>query len=189
MDLGENICVGNGSRCAWNLYHQMLVGAKAATTKYVATAEDDVLYSREHYHTQLPDDGVFLYDMNRWSIYTWTTPPLFSYKANRLVGHQMLCERDLLIETLEERFEKWPSPATLTERHLRFFGEPGRGKVERGLGLTRRKAQTFWSSMPSVVFTHEDAIGYMGTRKALGVFRSDWLLGWGTAEDVMSYYA
>ena len=36
MDFGENICVGDIGRSVYNIYKQVLIGARAAKTKYVA---------------------------------------------------------------------------------------------------------------------------------------------------------
>src|SRR3990167_3601524 len=49
LDFGDNICVGDIGHTYFNIYRQMLTGAKAARTKYVALAEDDTLYSPEHF--------------------------------------------------------------------------------------------------------------------------------------------
>src|SRR5574337_272588 len=65
--LGKNICVGDIGRSHLNIYRQILIGAKAAKTKYVALAEDDILYSWEHFHEHLPEKGKFAYDINKWS--------------------------------------------------------------------------------------------------------------------------
>src|SRR3989344_4238624 len=48
-----------------NIYKQMLRGAKLATTKYIAMADDDVLYPEEHFLFRPPTDG-FYYNHNRW---------------------------------------------------------------------------------------------------------------------------
>ena len=82
MDFGENICVGDIGRSVYNIYKQVLIGARAAKTKYVATAEDDVLYSPDHYLYK-PEPGTFAYDVNKWSIFTWYNPPIMSYRERR----------------------------------------------------------------------------------------------------------
>jgi hypothetical protein len=61
------------------IYRQVLEGAKQASTDYVAVAEDDVLYSPEHFKFR-PKPGHWGYNMNPWSIYTWGEP-IFTYKA------------------------------------------------------------------------------------------------------------
>ena len=61
------------------IYRNALAGAKEAKTKYIALAEDDVLYTPSHFEYR-PKSGVFGYNMNVWSIFTWDNPPIFSYK-------------------------------------------------------------------------------------------------------------
>src|SRR5437016_5786451 len=39
-----------------NIWVQLLKGAKTATTKFIAVAEDDVLYPKEHFEFRPPED-------------------------------------------------------------------------------------------------------------------------------------
>jgi len=45
-----NICLGDIGRSHLNIYWQILQGCKAAKTKWVAMAEDDILYSEQHFN-------------------------------------------------------------------------------------------------------------------------------------------
>ena len=47
-----NVCMGDIGRSHLNIYRQILEGCKAAKTKWVAMAEDDVLYSKQHFNFQ-----------------------------------------------------------------------------------------------------------------------------------------
>src|SRR3990167_5034053 len=47
-----NVCLGDIGRSHLNVYRQILEGCKAAKTKYVALAEDDILYSEQHFNPQ-----------------------------------------------------------------------------------------------------------------------------------------
>jgi hypothetical protein len=180
LDFGENILFPKG-QSAHNIYRQVLVGAKAAKTKYVAMAEDDILYSKEHF-MYTPPDGVFAYDMSRWSIYVWTKPPAYSIKR-RIVLSTMICPRELLIEALEERFAK------STDDNAPW-GEPGR--YERNIGVTVRDTIQYYARVPSIVFSHPDALGYQaqGDRKGLGEMRAYDIPVWGKASDLLDsiYY-
>ena len=184
LDLGQNICVGDIGRSYLNIYRQMLVGAKEAKTKYIAMAEDDVLYSFRHFVDFRPNDDEFAYDMSRWSIYTWTKPPLYSIKYRRS-NTTLLCPRDLFIEAMEERFRRWPDDSKV---NLGVWSEPG--KYERKLGVTKRKSVEYSSQVPCIVFSHEDAIGYdyQGKSKAVGFLKAYDIPVWGTAEHVLNYY-
>ena len=184
MDFGTNVCVGDTGRSHLNLYRQILIGSKAAKTKYVAMAEDDILYSYEHFHTRLPSPNTFLYNINKWSIFTWNHPAIFSYRE-RMVVNSLIAERDMLVDSLQERFDKYPDESKVELSH---WGDPGR--YEDKLGVTIRKTETFKSSVPNIVFSHPEAFGYLnlGNRKKLGPERVYELPIWGKAEDILRIY-
>ena len=184
-----NICIGEIGRSHLKLYNQILIGAKAAKTKYVAMAEDDILYHYNHYHSELPKSDYFLYDMNKWSIFTWIKPPQYHYR-DRLVVNQLIAPRDYLVDALEERFARVEElKKTKTEEHIiHYWGDPGR--YEKYLGVSERKVAHFFSSVPAIVFTHESAFGYLtqGSRKRIGNPRAYDIPVWGKAEDMLKIY-
>lgn len=177
----ENVVLGDIGRSHLNIYRQILEGTKRAKTPYVAMAEDDILYSYEHFHSQeilknlKPD--VFLYDMMKLSLFTWTTPQIFSFRTKRKVVNQLIAPRDYLIDALEERFK-------LVNPQLKFWGDPGR--YEEKLGVSPRKSFEVYCDNPSIVFSHPEAFGYLsqGTRKKHGDLRIIEVVGWGKASDV-----
>jgi hypothetical protein len=180
IDFGQNILFPKG-QSIHNIYRQILVGAKAAKTKYVAMAEDDILYSRDHF-LFTPPEGVFAYDMCKWSLYTWGNPPTFSLKLRKVLS-MMICNRELLIEAAEERFAKCTN-------ENENWGEFGR--YEENIGVTKRETCEYWSRMPSIIISHPDALGFgaHGTRKGLGFIRAYEVPNWGKASDVLNsvYY-
>ena len=64
MDLGENL-IDKEEPCYWNIYMQMLRAAKEAETPFVAMAEDDVLYSKEHFTEFRPREDQVSYNRSR----------------------------------------------------------------------------------------------------------------------------
>ena len=188
-----NVCVGDIGRSHFNIYWQILQGAKAAKTKFVAMAEDDILYSEPHFNfeyfvkPEMLDKQVFFFDMNKVSLFTWTKPPMFSFRSKRMVVNQLIAPRLMLIDAMEERFARkeellkqgWPD-----RKIMKYWGDPGR--YENHLGVTVRERYDYYSWVPSVVFTHEDAFGYLnhGKRKKLGDLRIIELADWGRAEDI-----
>lgn len=184
MKLGRNICVGEIGRSHLNIYRQILIGAKAAETPYVALAEDDILYPPSHFRIRPSSMEVFNYDVNKWSLYTWYKPPVFSYLDNTVV-HQLICARDYLIGDLEERFAKWPDESTL---NLSNWKDPGRR--ENRLNMTERRIERSMAEEPTIAFSHEDAFGFlnMGKKKAHGELKTTLLEPWGTAEEVLRLY-
>jgi len=187
-----NECIGDIGRSHLNIYKQMLIGAKIATTEYVALAEDDILYSYEHFHNEYigkyPDK--FLYDMNKVSMFSWIKPPLFSFRHDRMVVNQLIAPRKLFIEALEERFKRVEEllKTQPLEKIIKYWGDLGR--YERLLGVTVRPTKTFMCKMPSIVFSHVDAYGYLsqGKKKRLGDLRITSLQGWGDAETIYRLY-
>src|ERR1035437_2789075 len=104
MPIDNNIVVDLPRHQA-SIYRQVLIGAKAADTRFVAMAEDDVLYSPEHFKFR-PKEGHWGYNMNAWSIFTWGEP-MFTYKppGGRRNLNGLICDRQMLIDHLEERFK------------------------------------------------------------------------------------
>jgi len=192
-----NIVLNNIQRSHFNLYWQILQGCKAAKTKWVALAEDDILYSQSHFHfwyfvkPEFTEGEYFLYDMNKVSMFTWSRPPMFSFRFKRPVVNQLVAKRQMLIDAMEERFKRLEELRPLWEERkiLKFWGDPGR--YEGNLGVTVRKIYEYNSWVPSIVFSHEYAYGYefnQGKRKKLGDLRITALADWGSAEDILKLY-
>lgn len=183
MDLGKNICVGEIGASNINIYKQLLIGAKEANTKYIATAEDDTLYSESHFQYR-PSEGKFGYNMNKWSLFTWSKPPIFSNRG-RMTLNALIAPRKLLIEALEERFAKYPKDEMIP---LQFWGEVGR--YEKYLGVTVRPTEQFQSEIPIIMFNHPESLNYkqQGERKRLGIDRAFELPYWGKASEVIKLH-
>lgn len=183
MDLGKNICVGDIGQSNINIYKQVLIGAKETATEYVAMAEDDTLYHESHFKHR-PTGEVFAYNMNKWSIFTWSEPPIFSNRGRRTLN-ALIAPRKLLIEALEERFAKYPEDEMIP---LKFWGEPGR--YEKYLGVTVRPTERFESEIPIIMFSHPEALNYQqqGERKRLGMERLFKLPYWGEASEIVKLY-
>lgn len=180
-----------------NIYKQLMVGAMASETKYVAMAEDDILYSYDHFHSPEIDNwfstgqDIFLYDMNKVSLFTWTKPPMFSFRSKRRVVNQLICPAQMLSDYMNERFERvrflLESGKSL-ERILKIFGDPGR--YDNQLGVRERRSEEYYCDTPSIVFTHPKAYGFLnhGRRKKLGDIKIIELFDWGRAEDILKLW-
>lgn len=168
-----------------NIYRMVLAGAKIADTKFVACCEDDVLYSPQHFKFR-PKPGHWAYNMNAWNIYTWGEP-MFSYKApgGRRNLNGLICEREMLIEHLEERFRLWPDDSKID---IRIFGEPG--KYDNQLGTKPYPSEDFYTNPPNIVFSHQANLQFegLGTRKALGQIRATSIPYWGEAAKIRAMY-
>lgn len=185
MNFGTNIVVGDTPRNQANIYRQALTGAKAAKSEYIAIAEDDVLYSPEHFKFR-PKPGHWGYNMNTWSLFTWGTP-VFTYKppGGRRNLNGLICERQMFIDHLEQRFRLWSDDKDI---NINIFGEPG--KYDNQLGTTPHPSQDFYTNPPNIVFSHESNLQFqgLGTRKGLGQIRATEIPYWNRAEDIVQLY-
>lgn len=167
------------------IYRQVLFGAKEAKTKYVACCEDDVLYSPEHFKFR-PKPGHWGYNMNAWSIFTWGEP-MFTYKppGGRRNLNGLICERQMLVDYLEERFRLWPDDSKVD---IRIYGEPG--KNDNQLGTPAYPSQDFYCNPPNIVFSHQANLQFkgLGTRKGLGQIRATSIPYWGEASKIRGLY-
>ncbi len=182
MDWGLNV-IQTEPESSSNIYWQMLKGAKLATTPYIAIAEDDVLYCREHFMACRPPLDTFAYNMNRWSLYTWGEP-IFSYRY-RVGNFALIAPRELTIEALEERFAKHPS-GTPPDR----TGELGKWRTEKLLGLTHRKMMAYFTVCPIIQFSHDFGTGggQQGHKKRLSFMRAHEIPYWGRAEELVQKF-
>lgn len=167
-----------------NIYHQMLRGAKLATTGYVAVAEDDTLYSKEHFTFYRPEKDTFAYNQNRFALFTWGIPT-YSWR-NRKSNCSLIAPRKLMIEALEERFAKYPGDTMPKE----WIGELGRARVDKWLGVTVRKSVEVYSEVSIIQINHDDATEdrQKRHRKALGPMKAYDIPFWGKAEDLIKHY-
>ena len=148
------------------VYRNILMGCEAAETPYVACCEDDTLYVPEHF-TYRPADDTFAYNERRVVLTRELSADgrrreAFYYFRPRTQMAMGICRRELMIETLRERFAKYPEPPLdTTVAKKAGWGEPGR--YEKNLGLPRRPIERrAWTERPNVTFNHG---GLMGRRR------------------------
>jgi len=180
IDFGTNICVGEIEFSNYNVYKQILIGCKAAKTKYIACCEDDTLYNMEHF-SHRPPENTFSYNIHRLNI-TRQTDGFLYFLRNRCGMLMCIAHRDLIIDRLGERFAKFP---TLKGTPLKYFCiEPGRPKEKEGdLGFTMSNIDVFETVIPTVTFSHRGSLG--GKRKLMDSdIISDTNDYWGSAEDL-----
>jgi len=183
ISFGKNIVVEDEPSHV-NIYRDALLGVKEATTKYVSLCEDDVLYSKEHF-TYRPRSSVFGYDLAVWNIFTWGEPVFHRKETGRRNMYSLICERDIFIEAIEERFAKYPDDSKID---LGIWAEPS--KYERQLGVTVRDWEAYYSSVPLIAFSHQTALSYknLGTRKKQGHIKALDIPIWGKSENVIKLY-
>lgn len=182
LDFGINI-LQQGEKCPDTVYREMLRGAKLATTPFVAVAEDDTFYPKEHFTFYRPDKDTFAYNQNRFSLFTWGTPT-YNWRS-RKTNATLIAPRELMIEALEERFAKYPDP--IPER---IVGELGRPMVERNLKVTLRNSVEIYSEISVIQVCHEYGLDDRARRhrKALGPIKAYDIPFWGKASELLRNY-
>lgn len=166
-----------------NVYKQLLRGALAAKTEYIAVAEDDSLYPVDHFQYR-PEKGVFAYNQSHWSLFTWGEPT-YSWR-DRLGNYTLIAHREDVIEALTERFEKYPNGTPPDKT-----GEIGRWRTDTQLGLTRRKTEIFRTNTPIINICHQLGLDERASRKrkALGTLRAYDIPHYGHARDLIKKFA
>lgn len=180
LDFGVKNILQIGPKCLDTIYREMLRGAKLAETPYVAVAEDDTLYPKEHFSFYRPEKDTFAYNQNRLALFTWGTPT-YSWR-NRKTNATLIAPRELMIEALEDRFAKYPE--AIPEN---IVGELGRGMVERNLGVTLRNSIEVYSETSVIQVNHDAGSDDRARRhrKKLGPIKAYDIPHWGRAEDIV----
>lgn len=162
-----------------NMYWQLLQACYRAETEYIATAEDDVLYSKEHFNFYRPPANAVAYDMSRWSLFTWK--PVYNLKQ-RVSNCTLIAPRKYLIEALEERFAKY-SPEDFPP-HL--VSEVGR--YEENIGVSVRNMVKVYAEVPCIQLNHPNGTDSTEHRKKMGQIKAIDIPYWGAAEKIVQIY-
>jgi hypothetical protein len=128
IDLGHNVCVGEIGRSWLSLYKQMLAGLEVIDTDNVVIAEHDCLYTHEHLSYQINAKSIFWYNENHWLVQWHGNHPemegMYSYWPKRTALSQLVCSRDLLLESTREILGLIDNGLKVAQG-LHFYGEPG----------------------------------------------------------------
>jgi len=169
IDLGTNICVGEQPVSYTSEWKQLLIGLKAAKTKYVLAAEADCLYPSE-YFTFMPKEENMMYNYNNiWMV--WKRHRGFYKKYGYCEGAQM-CDREYWIKQLEPLLpEDWTSYERIAENMLvqKIFPE-------------RRE----WTGDPVISFKSGDGVSSRTTYD--NKTKTQELAPWGKLEDVKKIF-
>lgn len=172
----------------YNMYRQLLKAAKLATTPFIATAESDTLYPKEHFTFFRPKMDEVAYDMTRWTLFTWR-PDFYSLRY-RISNCTLIAPREYLIDALEERYgdNAKISPELSKER----VSEVGRHIHENALGLPRRNTKQVWCHFPTVQINHPNGTNFKQVdhpyMKNPGEVKAYDIPGWGKASDLVKEY-
>ena len=165
IDFGTNICVGDIGHSKYNEYKQILIGTREVKTKYVATIDDDALYSPEHFYSR-PPDGFFIYETNYWLAqdekdHYWRVAEVG--KRGGMWG--CISTTQTMLKNLERRFKMFPQNPFLDDyvgpKPL-WWGEPAIHDEEFGGNDDYIRV---YSKNPCVIFIHSASMGYNQLRK------------------------
>ena len=184
IDFGTNI-IQTEPESAVNIFWQTLRAAKIATTPYIAIAEDDTLYPKEHFHGFRPPLDTFAYNKTRWGLHTWGLP--IFYHAQRVSHMTLIAPRELAIEALEERFNKYPIDSV---GKMNAGGELGKVWMEERMGVTPRKSIEFYSSDPVMYIQHIGSIDPLNVahKKRMSRIRALEIPIWGRSEEMVKKF-
>jgi len=112
MSLGTNICVGDVGAEQQHAYRQLLIGAEAATTRFVCTAESDFLYAPECFEFCPDDTETFCLARPCWVLHALHGRQRVACRKHDFTDAPLIVGRTTLIKRLREMFaglEYWSS--------------------------------------------------------------------------------
>jgi len=195
IDLCYNICIGDIGSSWLSLYKQLLVGCEKATTKYIATAEHDCLYTKDHFAWRPPREDTFYYNENVYFVqHNGNHPELegmySNYWEERRALSQLICNRELMIKAIKARLELLET----SDVKKIIYGEPGcslinlkRAQVVAKSGshaslspflkdfIEKEKSDIFRTNIPNLDIRHKQ--NFTGPKR--GKNRTYDLQGWG----------
>jgi len=164
IDFGNNICVGEIGAKPENVLKQLVIGAKAAGTRFVTVGQSDFLYPKEFFEFVPPRDDTFYYPDHAYIF--WVRRSRFFRKNLREI--LSVTNRKYFIETLETILDGF------NDEHIS-------NKIK-----DIANQDTFWTDVPLLTFKTED-----GMHRASPFIRDSSkreLPQWGTADELRRKY-
>lgn len=196
IDFGENIVTGVLPHSSLSICLQTREALKIITTKYVAIAEHDCLYTPEHFGF-IPPDENYWYNDNVY--FMQIDDGLFSRKKGRRANSQLTCTTEAMRKSIDLRIEIMSNPDWLKRYPVGRVGEAGAMNPDHAKRLasaipahskSRELLYTYikdfigedWSSKtPNIDIRHNDNF----TKRRRGSDRTFNLAPWGTLKDVL----
>jgi len=123
IKFGYNICVGDVGSSEINIERQLLIGAEAAKTKYICTAESDFLYPPEYFKFRpTTNDRLYLANPVYILFAQRGKKTLFAPKRHGCEG-AMLADRELIVEKQKELLRGFPEWHDKKQGEVRTIGE------------------------------------------------------------------
>lgn len=174
---GKNICVGDVGFSGHNSVRQVLLGAIEAKTHYVALAEADCLYPKEHFRYVPKDDRIFWYDRNVWIL---SENGFTECRRTSIAG--ITVNREKLIRSIDR---------SLQGREL-WYPEDTKRNLPKA--YKRHGWHSCWTEQPIVTINHKNGLhpihepvkGENKYFREISYDTVDELFPWGKAKDIWS---
>ena len=105
IELGKNICVGDVGVSGFNMFRQVEIACKEATTKFVISAEADCLYPPEYFTYEPERDDVCYRNSN---LYVMPDKRDFFFYKEEGATHAQVIGRQFYLDRLAELFKGAP---------------------------------------------------------------------------------
>ena len=199
IDFGTNICVGVIKRSSLTINLQMMKALERVETEFIAIAEHDCLYTKEHFEFTPPDNN-FWYNENVWvlqSIANQQYGGMFSTFKDRKANSQLICNTQEMIKATQDRIDMMSDPAWLERYPTGRIGEAGAIKYKHAMRLaigksiehvreklkvyiTKYEGKNWNTKIPNIDIRHDNNY----TKNRRGMKRRYKLPYWGTMEDI-----
>ncbi len=203
IDFGYNICVGKMERNSLTINLQMMKALEKVNTEFIAIAEHDCLYTKEHFNF-IPPDKNFWYNENVWMMqyYSKDNPQyngLFSFFKERKANSQLICGTEVMIKSTKDRIDMMSDPIWMKRYPSGRIGEAGAMNYNHVMRLAtgqavahiREKLKKYikdyegknWrTELPNIDIRHQNNF----TKNRRGTHRCYKLPYWGTMEDIFN---
>lgn len=109
IKLGHNICVGDVGVSGFNMFRQVEIACRAATTPFVISAEADCLYPPDYFEFIPPRDDVPYRNNN---LYVMPDRRDFFFHKKEGATHAQVVGREFYLSTLAKLFKDAPEWST-----------------------------------------------------------------------------
>lgn len=105
IDFGKNVCVGDVGASGFNMFRQVEIACKLATTQFVISAEADCLYPPDYFKFVPERDDIAYRNSN---LYVMPDRRAFFFHKKEGATHSQIVGRKYYLETLEKLFKGAP---------------------------------------------------------------------------------
>jgi hypothetical protein len=104
IDFGENICVGEVGHSYINMFRQILIGARKATTQYLVMTEADTIYPENYFSFEPAGANSYRYN-NVWIVFK---EKIYSYRRKVHFPGAQIIKREYVIKLTQDYLDGGP---------------------------------------------------------------------------------